>query len=175
MILNGESYNLLIILINFAASMISLTRCAYSNSQGNKYISFLFEFYIYLRDEYREYGSRAPRHLNQLMPIRGLLPEFLKNVLYSQYRLSSSYVACMHQADADFVSAFDQIQQEDMLPSWWSQPEIAPEGAEGVSGYTEACALGLSSHGVCFVPLRTLFTTLIEVFRLSISRDPMNL
>ena len=81
----------------------------------------------------------------------------------------------MHQADADFVSAFDQIRQEDMLPSWWSQPEIAPEGAEGVSGYTEACALGLSSHGVCFVPLRTLFITLIEVFRLSISRDPKNL
>ena len=36
MILNGESYNLLIISINFAASMISLTQCAYLNFQGTE-------------------------------------------------------------------------------------------------------------------------------------------
>ena len=105
------------------------------------------------------------------MPNRGLLPDFLRSFMYSQYRLRSTYVACMHQADAEFVSAFDQIQHDEMLPSWWSQPEIAPEGAEGVSGYSEACALGISSHGVCLVPLKTLFATLIEVFRLSILRD----
>ena len=36
MILNGESYNLLIISINFAASMISLTQCAYLIFQGTE-------------------------------------------------------------------------------------------------------------------------------------------
>ena len=29
------------------------------------------------------------------------------------------------------------------MPSWWSNPISAPKGAEGASGYAEACVLGL--------------------------------
>ena len=30
-----------------------------------------------------------------------------------------------------------------LVPKWWSNPNSAPKGAEGASGYAEACALGL--------------------------------
>ena len=30
-----------------------------------------------------------------------------------------------------------------LVPTWWSNPISAPKGAEGASGYAEACVLGL--------------------------------
>lgn len=119
----------------------------------------------------REYGARPPKHLNQIMPMRGLLPDFIRSIIYSQYRLSPSYRSCMHQADTEFVQALDDLYENERLPSWWSNPETAPKGAQGVSGYSEACAFGISSQGICIVPLKTLFRTLLEVFRLGVMSD----
>ena len=36
-----------------------------------------------------------------------------------------------------------QVQQDGLVPTWWTHPENAPANAEGVRGYQEACVVGV--------------------------------
>lgn len=99
-------------------------------------------------------GFDAPKFLHQIMPIRGLFPQIIRNFVFS---VVPQFLNCMHHADNDFVAALDDHNINGLLPIWWSDPNEAPIGAQGVVGYQEACSLGVPWTGMCIVPSRMLF------------------
>jgi len=113
-------------------------------------------------------GFQAPKFIHQIMPIRGLFPDIIRNYVFS---VVPQYLDCMHHADAEFVAALDDRIVNNLLPIWWSDPLQAPLGAQGVEGYSQACSLGLPWTGMCIVPSRTLFQIALELFRVSVEGD----
>lgn len=113
-------------------------------------------------------GFDAPKFLHQIMPIRGLFPQIVRNFVFS---IVPQYLNCMHHADNDFVAALDDHITSGLLPIWWSDPNQAPIGAQGVDGYQEACSLGVPWAGMCIVPSKLLFQVALELFRTSVQGD----
>ena len=67
-------------------------------------------------------GYKVPKIINQIMPIRFLIPKFLLSMA------SRDYLVCMHNADDILVRHFDSILISKNFPVWWQQTKLAPKG-----------------------------------------------
>ena len=72
-----------------------------------------------------------PKILHQIMPIRGFVPTMISRAMFS---IAPRYMSCMHHADKNLVSNFDHFVNAGLLPSWWTKPEEAPVGTQGIAG-----------------------------------------
>ena len=72
-----------------------------------------------------------PKILHQIMPIRGLVPSIISRAIFT---VAPKYMSCMHHADKNLVTNFDHHLEEELLPKWWANPEIAPVGTQGITG-----------------------------------------
>ena len=76
-------------------------------------------------------GFAMPKILHQIMPIRGFVPSMISRAMFS---IAPRYISCMHHADKNLVSNFDHFVDAGLLPSWWTNPEEAPVGTQGIAG-----------------------------------------
>ena len=76
-------------------------------------------------------GFAMPKILHQIMPIRGFVPSMISRAMFS---IAPRYISCMHHADKNLVSNFDHFVDAGLLPSWWTKPEEAPVGTQGIAG-----------------------------------------
>ena len=72
-----------------------------------------------------------PKILHQIMPIRGYMPDVITRKIFT---MAPKYMSCMHHADKNLVLEFDDHVEKELLPRWWSNPEEAPVGAQGIAG-----------------------------------------
>jgi hypothetical protein len=113
-------------------------------------------------------GFPVPTFVHQIMAIRGLIPHFIRD---SVFGYAPQYLQCMHDADAAFVNALDNSLENDVVPVWWKNKQLAPDGAEGVNEYHEACSLGIPWLRYCIVSPKMFFQMVAEMFRISIHSD----
>lgn len=103
----------------------------------------------------------------QAVAIRGLLP--LNSFMSLLYPVEFNY--CIHDADQHFVAHLHAMKADNQLPKWWDHPEQAPAGTEGVVGYKQACAVGLS-NGLCMLSSKEVFSELaIHLFEADLKSD----
>ena len=82
-------------------------------------------------NDYFSEGFKMPKILHQIMPIRGYMPDIVTRKIFT---MAPKYMSCMHYADKNMVSEFDDHVEKELLPRWWSNPEEAPVGAQGIAG-----------------------------------------
>jgi len=130
-------------------------------------------------------GFDAPSYINQVMPLRGVLPMLIVNALLKTF--GESYFSCMHRADATLANQFRGLLSASTattirnnstssgnvrgrLPMWWQDTKFAPSNAEGKYS-KKACSFGFPLFGLCLLKTQDLFVHATRMFELAVEAD----
>jgi len=106
--------------------------------------------------------------MHLLMAVRGALPGPIAEMLIS---VDKTYSMCMAEADSRLVSDFQRRIDGALLPRWWDEPRLAPEGTEGTEGFEVACAVALPGTNVCLAESKFVFKSFTNLFHEDLAVD----